>query len=351
MIPILDVDAQLLDKDAQPPLAPGSSSVSPGAGPEDFGRIVVTGGAGFIGSHLVRRLADCGATTVVVDIAEPESKIPGVTYVVADLRIPRQAENALAGANVVFHLAGTLDAPGSLRDPAGDFEANVVTTLNVLRAARAASVQRFVFSSSALVYGLPSSCPIREDASPQPEFPYAESKHACERLIAAFGKAHQMSYVIGRTFVTYGPGEPTTARAEVSQFIRVLKSGSRLDVLGNPDAKTRDFVHVFDVVEALILLAGRRVTGIVNIGTGRETSLRELAGMVAAALGRPALDLAWVPSPEDECRLVPDISRLRSLGYRPSIGLEDGIAALAARFPARAPTQHDALEVAEGARR
>jgi UDP-glucose 4-epimerase len=332
--------------EADRPSVAAGSPASCDTGPGDFGTVVVTGGAGFIGSHLVRRLADRGATTVAVDICEPASKIPGVEYVVADLRTPSEARAALDGANLVFHLAGTLDAPGSLRDPAADFESNVVTTLNVLRAAKSAGVRRFVFSSSALVYGLPSSCPVREDAPPDPVFPYAEGKHACERLIAAFGKAHHMSYVIGRAFVAYGPGEPATARAEVSQFIRALKSGPRLDVLGDPDAKTRDFVHVFDVVQALVLLATRAVTGIVNIGTGRETSLRELAGMVAVALERPAPDLAWLPSPEDECRLVADITRLKALGYRPSIDLEDGIADLSGRslcLPSRKP---DAVEAA-----
>ena len=335
----------------RPSPAAGSPGASGGATPGNFGTVVVTGGAGFIGSHLVRRLADRGVRTVAVDIREPAAKVPGVKYVVADLCTPSQARDALDGANLVFHLAGTLDAPGSLRDPAGDFESNVITTLNVLRAAKSAGVRRFIFSSSALVYGLPSSFPIREDASPDPVFPYAESKHACERLIAAFGKAHSISYVIGRTFVTYGPGEPTTARAEVSQFIRTLKSSSRLDVLGDPDAKTRDFVHVFDVVEALILLATRPVTGIVNIGTGRETSLRELAGMVAVALGRPAPELAWVPSPEDECRLVPDITRLKALGYRPSIDLEDGIAELSVHFPYLPSRRPEAVGAAEGGAR
>jgi len=302
-----------------------------------FGRTIVTGGAGFIGAHLVALLSRAGAETIVVDTREPQSPIPGVDYVVADLRSPGQAADALRGADMVFHLAGTLDAPGSILDPSSDFEANVVTTLNVLRAARDAGARRFVFTSSALIYGRPSSCPISEDAPLRPVFPYAESKYTCERLIASFGKAHQMSYVIGRAFVTYGPGESLTARGEVSQYLRALASGSGPQVLGNPDAKTRDFIHVFDVVEALMWLAGRPVTGIVNIGTGRETTLRELTAMAAAALGQPAPDLHWAPSPEDEYRMVADITRLAALGFRPSIRLEDGIAALAEEFTGRGP--------------
>jgi UDP-glucose 4-epimerase len=329
---------------ARSPLATGSSPVSCAAVPGAWGRVVITGGSGFMGSHLARRLADGGATTIAVDLREPGSRIPGVDYVLADLRAPDEARDALDGADVVFHLAGTLDAPGSIRDPAADFEANAVTTLNVLRAAGFAGARRFVFASSALVYGSPSSCPVSEDVTPDPIFPYAMSKHACERLIAAFGEAHHIPYVIARAFVTYGPGEPLTARAEVSQYLRALQSGARLDVLGNPDAKTRDFIHVFDVVEALVLLAAQSVTGIVNIGTGRETSLRELAHLVAVALRRPTSELAWVPSPEDECRLVADITRLRALGYQPSISLEDGVAALAERVPSCVPGRPDAVE-------
>jgi len=305
--------------------------------PAAFGRTIVTGGVGFIGAHLVTLLSQAGAEAIVVDTREPASPIPGVDYLVADLRSPGQAADALLGADVVFHLAGTLDAPGSIRDPSSDFEANVVTTLNVLRAARDAGARRFVFTSSALIYGRPSSCPVSEEAPLGPVFPYAESKYACERLIASFGTAHQMSYVIGRTFVTYGPGESLTARGEVSQYLRALASGSGPQVLGDPDAKTRDFIHVFDVVGALVSLAGRPWTGIVNIGTGRETTLRELAGMAAAALGQPAPDLHWAPSPEDEYRLVADITRLTALGFRPSIRLEDGIAALAEGFTGSGP--------------
>jgi UDP-glucose 4-epimerase len=317
--------------------SPGPVAIFSAAVPTNFGRTVVTGGVGFIGSHLVTQLAHSGVETVVVDVREPASPIRGVDYVVADLRSRDQAQGALDGANVVFHLAGTLDAPGSIRDPATDFESNAVTTLNVLRAAAAAGARRFVFASSALVYGSPSSCPVNEDAPPQPIFPYAESKYACERLIASFGKAHQMSYIIGRTFVTYGPGEPSTARAEVSQYLRALISGVGPHVLGNPDAKTRDFIHVFDVVDALVTLAAGPVTGIVNIGTGRETTLRELTEIAAAALRKPAPDLPWDPSPEDEYRLVADITRLKALGFRPSISLEDGVAALAEGFSPLAP--------------
>jgi UDP-glucose 4-epimerase len=321
------------------------AEVSNRTAPSAFGRTVVTGGAGFIGSHLASRLANLGAGAVVVDKREPASRIPGVDYLVADLRVLDQAHDVLDGAKVVFHLAGTLDAPGSLRDPAADFESNVVTTLNVLRGAQSAGVHRFVFASSALVYGPPPSCPVSEDMPPHPIFPYAESKYACERLIASFGRAHQLSYVIGRTFVTYGPGEPRTARAEVSQYLRALKSGGRPHVLGDPDAKTRDFIHVLDVVEAFVLLAMRKVTGIVNIGTGRETTLRELAVKAAAALQQPAPDLRWEPSPEDEYRLVADITRLRALGYQPSIRLEDGIAALVKDLSSLSADQPKAVRV------
>jgi UDP-glucose 4-epimerase len=320
-------------------MEPGSAPVhgTPAAGPVGglagalpgcFESTTVTGGLGFIGSHLVRRLAGAGVRTTVVDSREPAAKVPGVRYVVADLRSPEQAVRALSGATLVFHLAGTLDAPGSLRDPTADFASNAVTTVNVLDAARLAGVQGFVFPSSALVYGAPADIPVGEDAPLRPTFPYAESKIACERLITAFGKAHGIPCAIARTFVTYGTGEPPSARAEVSQYLRALRSGSCPAILGNPDAKTRDFVHVCDVVEALLLLARRAVTGIVNVGTGEETSLRELVVLLSTALGRPVPHLAWSPSPEDEYRLVADISRLRVLGFRPSVSLPDGVAAL-----------------------
>lgn len=319
--------------------ADGTAGPARNAGPGGLGRTVVTGGIGFIGSHLVQRLADRGAALTVVDAREPAAPVAGVEYRTADLRDPGQARAALDGADLVFHLAGTLDAPGSIDDPAGDFESNVVTTLNALRAARSAGARQFVFTSSALVYGSPSSCPVGEDAPLRPVFPYAESKHACERLISAFGKAHGIACLIGRAFVTYGPGEPLGARAEVSQYLRALRAGRAPRVLGDPDAKTRDFVHVFDVTDALVSLALRQATGIVNLGTGRETTLRELVALISSALGQPSPDLPWEPSPEDEYRLVADIGRLTAHGYQPSVSLEDGIAALVRDDPPTGPRQ------------
>lgn len=313
-----------------PALAPVDDDPLSHPGPWSSAQVAVTGGAGFIGSHLTRRLARSAIRTTVLDLQEPAEPVPGVRYLRADLRDADAATAALAGADIVFHLAGTLDAPGSVLDPASDFEANAVTTLNVLRAARTAGARTLVFLSSALVYGLPARCPISEDTPADPVFPYAMSKHACERLVTAFGAAHGIACGIGRAFTTYGPGEPLQARAEVSQYLRALHAGTGPRILGDPDRKTRDFVHVRDVVQALILLAASRRSAIVNIGTGRETSLRQLVGLAAATLGQPAPEVSWTPSPEDECRLVPDITRLERLGFRPSVALEDGVADLAA---------------------
>jgi UDP-glucose 4-epimerase len=299
-------------------------------------KIVITGGSGFIGSHLVRRIASVAGRTApltapitVADLRRPDEPDPSVDYVVADLCDAEQAEQALAGADVVLHLAGNPDAINSLRDPAGDFEANVLTTFNTLRASVSAGVKRFVHLSSALVYGAPSRCPTPEDEQPRPVFPYACSKLAAERLTESFGRAHGLSWAVARPFVVYGPDEPPTARAEVSQYVRGLQRGSTLEVLGDPDAKTRDFIHVFDLVDALVLLAGSDMTGAVNIGTGVETSLRELVGIVAEVLGRPAR-LRRAPSSYDEYRLVADTTKLTGLGFRAKIALADGVAALAA---------------------
>jgi nucleoside-diphosphate-sugar epimerase len=180
-----------------------------------------------------------------------------------------------------------------------------------------------------MVYGRPVNLPIAEDDATSPTIPYGASKLSAEHVVMAARASYGLSVIIGRAFVVYGPGEDVNSEAEVSVYIRALLSGSGIRVVGDPDAKTRDFIHVSDLVGSLIAIAERAPDGsIVNLGTSREVSLRELAAIVAKTTGRP---LAMISAPgdlNDEYRMVADISRLKTLGCDPAVDLASGVASL-----------------------
>ena len=215
--------------------------------------------------------------------------------------------------------------------PLLDFETNALGTLNVARAAVAAGVSRVVYLSTALVYGHQQQLPLSEKLLPAPTFPYAASKLAGESILESFRHSYQLESVCGRAFVVYGAAG-VNKLVEVHQYVDRISRGHVIHSLGDPDRKTRDFIHVDDVVSALLFLAEVPAeTRLVNIGTGVETSLRKLAGLVAEALGRPVPGWRVVPSPHEEFRQVADTTKLRRLGFTPAVSLRDGIALLTRR--------------------
>jgi nucleoside-diphosphate-sugar epimerase len=238
----------------------------------------------------------------------------------------------LAGADLVFHLAGNASGTVSVDRPRFDFETNAQGTFNLCEALLAADVRRLVYLSTAMVYGTPRTCPIGEHHQVRPFLPYAASKLAGEHLVSAFGHSFGLSVTIGRAFTLYGPGEdPSRAGGEVSQFLRWHLNGLPIPATGDIDAKTRDFCHVDDLVQALLLLADSGADGeTYNIGSGTETSLRELVYLLEVVTGRKAELHSDRTVAEDTYRMVADISKLRGLGYAPRRSLDAGVADLAA---------------------
>ena len=295
-------------------------------------RVIVTGGLGFIGSNLSRLLEGPGAEVTVWDL--PTTPVPvdfpdNVEIRGLDLRAPLTSAD-VEGADAIFHLAGNASGAISLERPRFDFEANVAAAFNVAVAALDAGVRRFVFMSSALVYGVPTATPIPETHPTIPLLPYAGSKLAAENVMMGLWHGLGLPVVIGRCFAVYGRGEnPKTAEAEPGVFARAWLRNEPIVVLGDLDRKTRDFVHVIDVARALVLLATQAEPGsVVNIGSGTEVSLRQLLETLAAVVGdEPRFEMSdhyW----NDSFRHVADISKLRSLGYSPQISLEVGIEGL-----------------------
>ncbi|MEU4559506.1 NAD-dependent epimerase/dehydratase family protein [Actinoplanes sp. NPDC023936] len=299
--------------------------------------VAVTGGLGFVGRHLVTALRRQGVGVRVLDLSDgPGRHATGVEYRQVDLRDPRAVASAIEGVDVVFHLAGNASGTRSVHNPRFDFEANAEATFTLAEALLNTDAKRLVYMSSAMVYGRPQAAPIPEEHPLQPFVPYGASKLSGEFALRALHESRGLPVVIGRSFTIYGPGEdPRTAGGEVSQFLRWHLNGLPIRMTGDPDRKTRDFSHVSDVVSALLHLACRAADGdVVNIGTGREVSLRQLADVIGEATGRAATLLADDTITDDTYRHIADISRLRSLGFQPAVDLPAGVADLARRLGA-----------------
>jgi len=295
-----------------------------------FNVIAVTGASGFVGRHLVRHLESIGKTVRKIDRFPADAVGGGDGYVQADLRRPEDVPHALEGADLVFHLAGNANGTISVADPEFDFETNTVATFRVAKTC-ADLGSRLVFMSSACVYGWPQRSPMAEDHPTQPFLPYGASKLAAETLVTTMTAAFGLQAAVARSFVIYGPGEdPRYAGGEVSQFLRWHLNDLPIKVVGDIDLKTRDFVHVSDVVRALAVVADRADAGeVVNVGSGRETTMRQLADVVSSATGRVALLDADPTILDDSFRLVADVTRLRTLGHRQLTSLPEGVASLA----------------------
>ena len=285
-------------------------------------RAVVTGGAGFIGSHVVEALlARADEVTVIDDLStgRREHVPPGATLVEHDVRQPFEVE-----AEVVFHLAAQKDVRVSVADPGFDAEVNVLGTVRVLEAARLAGAQVVFGSTGGAIYG---ECerPAREDDPRTPLSPYGVSKLAGEEYLAAYNRLHGTRHVSLRYGNVYGPRQdPHGEAGVVAIFFERLREGKPLTVFGD-GSQTRDYVHAGDVAQATLLAVGGE-GGVFNVGTGKETSVLELAGLCARAAGvEPELVHAPARAGELQRSSLDPQRAEQALGFRAEIALEEGL--------------------------
>ena len=287
---------------------------------------MVTGGCGFIGSHLVERLVELGCEVLVVDIAR-RHVIEGVEYYNIDIRNMRDLEEVFKhGVDGVFHLAALIDVEDSIRRPCLYHEVNVSGTLNLLELVRKYDVGKFIFMSSAAVYGNPKYLPIDENHPLCPLSPYGASKVACESYIHAYFNAYGVNSIIFRLFNAYGPRQTSAYAGVISIFIRRALRGEPLIVFGDGN-QTRDFIYVGDVVEALVkgLFSNVRF-GIYNLGTGRATSVNDLAKLVLEVVGRKVPIVHDNPRPGDIRYSYACIDKIRGeLNWEPRVSLREGL--------------------------
>jgi UDP-glucose 4-epimerase len=304
---------------------------------DNYRTIVVTGGLGFIGRHLTEALLGHGKEVIVLDnlsrVVNP-SPPPGARFVHANIRLTDGLVQAMEGADLVIHTAANANGTVSVTEPRFDFETNAVGTFNVAEAALNAGAKRLVYFSSASAYGKPQRFPMDEEHPTKPFVPYGASKLAGELACLSFYHISGLEVVVGRPFCVYGPGEnPMWALVEVSRFLRWHLNGLPIRIVGDVDRKTRDFVHVRDLVAGLILIADRAKPGeIFNIGSGEEVSMRRLAEIIGEATGRQPVIEAIPEIMEDTYRLVADTRKLQSLGYTPRMSLLDGVREIATQL-------------------
>lgn len=302
-------------------------------------RILITGGAGFIGSHVVRCLLAAGAEVGVLDdfndFYAPEIKrgnladvLPSIRLAEGDIRDAAAVEAAVAAGrwDAILHLAARAGVRPSISQPGLYAETNVLGTVNVLGAAARHGVPRVVFASSSSVYGATEEAPFREDAPLRRTFsPYAATKVAGEQLCSTFSHLHGLRTVCLRFFTVYGPGQrPDLA---IHKFTDRIWKGEPIDQFGDGSSR-RDYTYIDDIVQGVVgaLNYEGALYDVFNLGESQTITLRELIAALEAALGRQAVIRRLPEQPGDMPATWADISKARALlGYRPGTKISEGI--------------------------
>jgi nucleoside-diphosphate-sugar epimerase len=306
-------------------------------------RCLVTGGAGFIGSNLVRRLLDFGARVTVVDNLSTGRRDhlpahPSLVFVEDDLCRSPDLGRHVAGTDYVFHLAAQVGNIKSIAAPAADAETNVLATVRLLEACRGTSLSRFVYSSSSAIFGEAERLPIDEEHALQPRSFYAVSKLTGERYVRLAADLLSLPTVCLRYFNVYGlPMEANDYTGVISIFLRRLEAGEPLTIYGDGE-QLRDFIYVEDVVQANLRAAlGGRPGAVYNIGTGAGTTVRELASVLMTLTGRESpIEYAAFRDAEVRRSLADTTLARRELGFAPAFDVRRGLATMLGLDGARA---------------
>jgi UDP-glucose 4-epimerase len=292
-------------------------------------KILVTGGAGFIGSHLVGSLLDLGYEVTVLDnfsTGRPGNLahvINRVRLVECDISKQGEWSKELASVDWVFHLAALADIVPSIQNPDEYFKSNVDGTFNILQVAKASGVKRFVYAASSSCYGIPDQYPTKECAEIRPQYPYALTKRLGEELVMHWANIYKLPALSLRFFNVYGTRSRTsgTYGAVFGVFLAQKLAKQPLTVVGDGE-QTRDFTYVSDVVNALIAAAqSQKVSEIYNVGSGNTISVNRLVELLGG-------DKIYIPKRpgEPDCTFA-DIEKIKNeLNWKPAISIEEGVA-------------------------
>ncbi|MEI7532238.1 MAG: SDR family oxidoreductase [Betaproteobacteria bacterium] len=291
-------------------------------------KAIVTGGAGFIGSHLVDQLLDLGMEVSVLDnfsTGRPENLShvrDRIQLIECDISIPGKWVTEFKNAHWVFHLAALADIVPSIQNPDSYFKSNVVGTFNVLMAAKEAGVSRFVYAASSSCYGIPEHYPTPETAAISPQYPYALTKRLGEELVLHWAQLYQFPALTLRFFNVYGTRSRTsgTYGAVFGVFLAQKLAKQPLTIVGD-GTQTRDFTYVTDVANAIVTAAQSDAVGeIYNVGSGKTVSVNRLVEI----LGGDTVHIPKRPG-EPDCTFA-DIQKInRDLNWHPKVSIEEGV--------------------------
>jgi UDP-glucose 4-epimerase len=299
------------------------------------GRVLVTGGAGFIGSRLVKRLLEHGLQVTILDNLSTGSlenlgEVNAAKFVKGEITDRSLTGRLMVDVDAVIHLAAIVDHETCLRDPELAHEVNVNGTQVLLEEARRREAQRFVYASSAAVYGHATELPIREDSALAPISPYGVSKAQAEQQCLEHAQTYGMRATCLRFFNVFGPRQ--TARqysGVITKFMKNLRDGKPPVIYGD-GLQTRDFVNVQDIVDAILLATdSEKATGVFNVATGTETTIEDLALKLISIASQNSKPTYAPPRAGDIRRSVGDISKAKEqLGYSPRTNLIENLRGL-----------------------
>lgn len=294
-------------------------------------KILVTGGAGFIGSHVVDYLIKNGADVFIIDnlsTGRKENINPKARFYeinIADLKIKEIFEKEKP--EIVYHFAFNVLVPKSVENPLIDMD-SISGSLNILINSQKNGVKKIIFSSSGFIYGNTNNLPAKETEPVSPISPYVVAKYTVENYLKFFHKAYGLQYVIFRNAAVYGPKQITGAMAD---YIRKLKAGEQAEIWGD-GSKTRDYIYIDDVVEANLLaldLPDNFLDPVFNIGSGKETTLNQLYFKIAEILDKRANPIYHPDRLGEQMRYCLDNSKIKeALKWSPKYNLDDGLSTI-----------------------
>ncbi len=291
-------------------------------------RIIVTGGAGFIGSHLTEKLLSMGADITVIDNFSTGRKdnlkdfIKKINVIEADISLEGEWQKSFQDADWVIHLAALADIVPSIENPRRYFESNVSGTLNVLEAAKNSNIKRFIYSASSSCYGIPENYPTNENSFIDTRYPYALTKYLGEELVLHWEKVFKIPSISLRFFNVYGTKSRTsgTYGAVFGVFLAQKLKNKPFTVVGD-GTQTRDFTYVSDVVEAIIAAAKSNISGeVINIGSDNTYSVNQLVEL----LGGEVIYIPKRPG-EPDCTWADITKAKKTLDWTPKISLSEGV--------------------------
>jgi UDP-glucose 4-epimerase len=314
----------------------------------DYEKVLVTGGAGFVGCYIAEELVRLGKQVLVLDdlsTGKGENVPEGAVLLQADVADWPAVRAAMDGIDLVVHAAAQPSARSSVEDPWLDLRSNVWGTYNVLESAREARVKKVVYTSSSAAYGEPKTLPMREEDRPEPGVPYGVSKLCGENYTLVYHRVFDLPCVCLRPFNVYGPREnPETTLDEVFRYTESILKGEEVVVYGD-GTQSRDFIHAGDVARAHVLAAevDAAVGDVFNVGTGRPVTIKELIEQIERVTGSAA-KVRWEQwRPGDIYQEYADTRRAQEvLGFSAGTGLERGIRELVSSFKESAGWPSDA---------